>query len=345
MGPTLKDLVCATVRILSTLFNRSSGSQIGGIIRSVLDYFSEAESCNIGNCRWVAQKMTEWTQYQYRFAVPTLFVERLLDSNNPSPQSDLVLSSMLAAVFESPMPLINLSTSDILSNLVTVLMRRVTSGSQQAVLSSIVSCVVSLKTHIYYTDQIHDLACELLSRLAGLEYNVAQSVTSGDRELHRVCAVTCILESLVGLMTPVIDCTQVESKLEDSVSTPVTPSTSDTKIKRSVRERAAISAEAWLDSLTFLFDIDSSVRDQYTRALVLFMREEIFGRSLQLDNDSSGIRSEDQSASSRHIIPTGYNHKRQFLQLLNAAIFLFVTAFMPQTYALIIVENNPSLIL
>ena len=126
---------------------------------------------NLGVCRWLARKACEWTQYQYRYAVPTRLVERLLESQDTSAASPLqsALAAMVTTVFTSSIPLINLSTSDIVSNLVTLILRRVVVDSNDPLLPLLVECIASLGTHIYYSDQIQDLAGELISRLVVVE--------------------------------------------------------------------------------------------------------------------------------------------------------------------------------
>jgi hypothetical protein len=114
---------------------------------------------NDKHCCWLARKTTEWAQYQYRYVVPTWLVEKLMETQDASAVTPLqtTLASMVAIVFQSPIPMINLSSSDLISNLLTLLLRRASISPNDPLLPSIVVCISSLGCHIYYSDQIQDL--------------------------------------------------------------------------------------------------------------------------------------------------------------------------------------------
>ena len=110
----------------------------------------------LGHCYWFVQKACEWSQYQSRHAVPTCLVEQPLEKQDaPTATSEIcALVTMVTTVFSSPTPLINLSTLDIINNLITVLLRCVSIDPSDPLLLALVKCIASLGVHIYYSDQI-----------------------------------------------------------------------------------------------------------------------------------------------------------------------------------------------
>lgn len=198
---------------------------------------------------------------------------------------------MVPAVFTSPVPLVNLSTSDIISNLITLVLRRVSIDSQDALLPSLVECISSLGAHIYYSDQIQDLASELVSRLITVEM---QGVTGRDKEpgdRRRSQAIRCLLAGLLGLMRAA-DGSQVVS---DDTNTPQNiPSSSIPQNDPSQRppshlsRRTRVSGEVWHETLSLLCDGDYSVRSDYAHTLVDYLRKEIPKRGDT--TDENGVR-------------------------------------------------------
>ena len=194
-GPSNKDVSNAALHALSSLLDHVNGGQLGYIMRSAFDNLDGLNGwIQKEHCCWLAQKTADWARYQYRYAVPTWLVERLLESQETptaTPQHT-ALVSMITTVFSSPTPLINLSTSDIISNLITFLIKRTHVNANDALLPSLVECISSLGCHVYYADQIQDLAVRslvhdayrLLTSLVGRAHQQA----NGNRdERHIVC--------------------------------------------------------------------------------------------------------------------------------------------------------------
>lgn len=157
-GPSISDVSSAALHAVSSLLEHVNGSQLGHIMRSCFDSLDQLKGwSHIEHCCWFTLKAAEWAQYQYRYAVPTWLVERLLESRDTT-DTQQALTAMVATVFTSPVPLINLSTSDILTNLMMLLTRSISIDSNNAILPSLIKCISSLGRHVYYSDQIHDLA-------------------------------------------------------------------------------------------------------------------------------------------------------------------------------------------
>jgi len=161
-GPSMSEVSSAALRALFSLLENVNGSQLGRVMRSSFDSMDELRAwAHPDHCSWYALKTAEWSQYQYRYAVPTWLVERLVESQDApqsGPEMQRILTLMVTKVLNSPVPLINLSTSDILSNLMSLVVRKVTDDPEDSLLPPLVECMSSLGSHVYYSDQIQDLA-------------------------------------------------------------------------------------------------------------------------------------------------------------------------------------------
>ncbi|KAH7931244.1 hypothetical protein BV22DRAFT_1027474 [Leucogyrophana mollusca] len=299
-GPSSLDVLDASLRALSHLLQHSNGGHVGSIMQAAFESLDELKSWNsLDQCRWFAQKACEWTQYQYRYSVPTRLVERLLETQDlpvSTPEQE-ALAAMVTTVFTSPIPLVNLSTSDIISNLITLVLRRVGVNPNDALLPSLVGSIASLGTHVYYSDQIQDLAGELISRLAAVEM---QGVLGRDKDVNdnrRSQAIRCLLAGLLGLMRSADNHNQGQGRgLEGGgspppITAPQPPSnggaTSHDPSSRASR-RARVSAEVWRDTLSLLCDGDYAVRSDYANTFVAYLRSEIAKRGDS--TDANGIK-------------------------------------------------------
>jgi hypothetical protein len=160
--------------------SHAGGTQLGQIMQSAFDNLDNLDGwANQRHCCWFAQQVAEWSQYQYRFVVPTWLVDRLLENQDAETVKPLhtTLAAMVNAVFSSSIPMINLSSSDLLSKLLALLLRRVSISPVDPLLEFIVKCVSSLGCHVYYSDQIQDLA---VSHYIPYHYtNCSLSITLG----------------------------------------------------------------------------------------------------------------------------------------------------------------------
>lgn len=280
------------MRALSALFEHSNGSQAASSMQAAIDCYNDTSAWDKPeHCRWFAEHAAEWTQYQYRYAIPTRLVECLVQEQD-APQLTTrhsTLAAMITAVFTSPTPLINLSTSDIISSLISVLLRRVSKDPDSPLLPALVECIASLGTHVYYADQIQDLAGELISRLVIVETNGVLVNGKADLGKVRAQAVRCLLAGLLSLIhaaemhdvaredgedsKTVHKAALAESSIVIQVEDDSKPSRTDGHIKPS--RRSNVSPEVWQDTLSLLCDADYSVRADYTATLVSYLDREI----------------------------------------------------------------------
>jgi hypothetical protein len=160
-GPSNHQVSDAVLRALFSLLSHANSPQLGFIMQSTFDNLDKLQGWSKANhCCWLAQRIAEWAQYQYRYVVPTWLVERLLENQSSATVMPMhqALTAMITTVLKSPTKMINLSSSDILSNLTMVLIRRSSIDPDDSLVPLLEQCIASLGTHVYYSDQIQDLA-------------------------------------------------------------------------------------------------------------------------------------------------------------------------------------------
>jgi hypothetical protein len=259
----------------------------------------------VKHCCWFAQKTAEWAQYQYRYVVPTWLVERLLSQQEATANSfplSTALTAMITSVFSSPTPLINLSSSDILSNLLTLLLRNISTNPDDLSLPALVECISSLGCHVYYSDQIQDLAVsyfhpvrfdlkltiwqgELISRLLVIE---VQGVTVQDKYSFlgtRSSAIRHLLGALLGLIRAA-NANEVTGSLaleyahdlNDVEPGQIRTSPDAARIDRTDDRpsgRTSVPPDIWQDTLSLICDTDPLVRNDCAEALVYYISQEM----------------------------------------------------------------------
>ena len=301
-GPSSVDILTASLRALSLLLRHANASQIGFILQAAFDTMSDQQLWSkVDQSCWFARKACEWAQYQYRYAVPSRLVDRLLETQDTpvSTHEQKTLTKMLTTVFTSPIPLVNLSTSDIVSNLVTLVLRRVSVNPDDDLLPLLVECIGSLGTHVYYSDQIQDLASELISRLVTVEVHGSPSLERDDYNKRRSQSIRCLLAGLSGLILAAD-----AAKKDDHEKNMMSPepsfllSSGTSSPSSQVPQRRRVSGETWYETLNLLCDGDYAVRSDYAHTLVTYLRQELakrgasgsIKRSRQMTEESSPIQ-------------------------------------------------------
>ena len=320
-GPTEDDVANATIRVFQILSSRCSASQISQLLDAYfafLDRESRWEAVQL--CCWLTERIAEWTQYQYRYAVPTQLVERLVDAeDSPIPlPAHTTLVAMITTVFTSPSPLVNLSTSDIIANLCAVLLRRVAIDGSDSLLPALVECIASLGAHVYYADQIQDLASELISRLVSVQVHGLSGYGRLGNDTGRNEALRCILIALVGLM-------QASNKQPRRVN-------DDDLIARlavdpeaqalSSARRTRVRPDTWQDTLALLCESEFNVRAEYANALVVFIKEEIQRETVGESVGDLGLARKSRAEHAARRMPTLLGDiAARFLHALHASSY------------------------
>ena len=340
-GPSRTDVSNACLRALSYLFDHSSGGQVTFVIQAALTSLDQIKGWGkVDHCRWFAGKATEWTQYQFRDAIPTQLIERLKqEQDEPTTTAPhIALAAMITTVFTSPTPLV-VSTSDVISNLISLVFRRAAINPTDSLLLALTECIGALGTHVYYADQIHDLASELISRL------ITADATPGrvPSESSRSQALRALIAGLVGLMrTPTrrVDHRMDREALGLEQATSSNGQRVADKLTRTSHERAdgeahltnrtKISPETWQDTLNFICDADFSVRADYANALLVYLESEISMRAEYIDGD--GMRRKGPFAIS-HIQQAGNmmamlrgDEPTRFLHAIHVYLYILTTS-------------------
>ncbi|KZV77180.1 hypothetical protein PENSPDRAFT_178342 [Peniophora sp. CONT] len=289
-GPSSTDLVDACLGALQSLFAQCTGSHITHVIQAVLSGIDERQAwIKERHCCWLATRATEWSQYQYRYAVPTKLIERLVEDQDAATVASIhtSLAAMITAVFTSSLHLINLSTSDSISNLLTLVLRRVAVSPDDRLLPSLAGCIASLGSHIYYSDQIQDLASEVIGRLLTVDSNGVPGREEESSNDARYPAIRYLLASLVGL---ILAPGRQEALQENDTGSaaaanpasirPADGLPHDGGAEKNVRlsKRAKVSPETWQDTLHLLCSEDYNVRSDYAYALAFFVESELTKR-------------------------------------------------------------------
>jgi protein EFR3 len=304
-----------------------------------------------GHCCWLAGKAAEWTQYQFRDAIPTRFIDRLLrEQDAPATTTlHLTLAAMITTVFKSANPLV-IPTSDVISNLISLVLRRAAIDPSDSLVLALTKCIGALGTHIYYADQIHDLASELISRLVSTE---ATGLPGHERnpsdDKGRAQALRALIAGLVGLMRNPARRVDQRQRTETQRSeqgftasgrkvADSTQSQNGDKLARTSTERAEarltkrtmISPETWQDTLNLICNVDFSVRSDYASALVVYLESEISSRGEYTDGD--GVRRSRPLAASQiqqagNMIAARYGDKAtRFLHAIHVYLYILATS-------------------
>ena len=280
-GPSLSDVASSALSVFRAMMTQSNGAQIGLIMQAT---FSSLDKTNnwgkTDHCRWLAQAGAEWAQYQHRYAVPTRLIERLLETpDSASYPTHTALTSMVVTVFSSPTPLVNISTSDVVSNLINLVLRRTAVNPDDPLLPALVQSISSLGTHVYYADQIQDLAGELISRLVTIE----SRSKPGFSNKGRTQAIRSLLAGLLGLVQAadvqsVKHTGEIDGSKMSGISTVLLNQKDEAEHGHKrvhPSRRTKISPEVWQDTLTLLCDGEYAVRADYAQALVAYIDFEI----------------------------------------------------------------------
>jgi hypothetical protein len=302
------------------------------------------------HCCWLAVKATEWTQYQFRDTVSTRLIDRLLrEQDVPTTTTlHLTLVAMITDVFNSSIPLV-MPTSDVISNLISLVLRRAAIDPSDSLLLALTECIGALGTHVYYADQIYDLASELISRLVSTEATGLSGLERDTSDKGRAQALRALIAGLVGLMhtpTPRVDqrpsaqtprseqgFTFGSQRSTDSAQSPNGDKPARTSTERGcghLTKRTKISPETWQDTLNLICNVDFSVRSDYARALVVYLESEISTRGEYTDDD--GVRrnrplSVSQIQQAGNVIAARHGDKAtRFLHAIHVYLYILATS-------------------
>lgn len=282
-GPELRDVVNASLKVLRTFVSRCHPPQLRVVLQNILKCFGDLGLWGDARlCRWYADRITEWSQYQYRFAVPTCLVDELVsiqDSPEVTKKHKTVIY-MITNILTAPNPLVNLATTEIIGQLSQILLRRVVTDSQDELLQPLIECISALGTHMYYADQVQDLAEELVARIVNVQLNGVPGKAKNTSDPAREAALCSLLACLSGL-TEAADRNAARTKRKNPDSDEEReeggsrePSESTTTTIQGSR-RNNVSPESWQETLALLCESNYRIRAMYARTLAGFVRQEV----------------------------------------------------------------------
>ncbi|CAE7150575.1 unnamed protein product [Rhizoctonia solani] len=155
-------------------------------------------------------------------------------------------------------------------------------------LPALVACTASLGTHIYYSDQIQDLAEEIINRVVTVQVSGLPGRGRHGADRNRLEAIRCLVACLVGLIKATeLNKGRITSHIHKEEVAPtekgkwresVDGATSDAEklaVTTSSGRRNPISPEVWQESLAVLAESSFGVRADYARALETYIRTEL----------------------------------------------------------------------
>ncbi|WRT68287.1 uncharacterized protein IL334_005263 [Kwoniella shivajii] len=287
-GPSNSDVNSASLRSFHALISQCKVSQAIIIIDNIISFLDHKNLWNdVEKCCWLSERLTAWITLQFRFVIPTRLIEVLVDQKDieATPKHTSILS-MVITILNSTTSLVGLGVSDLLGNLINLITRRIKFDQRDPLLPALVQCISSLGIHIYYADQINDIIEEISIRIAEIPIN--------DKDRSEI--IRALINCLIGVMV-ITDQGDKEASTRTKfgasilnsgksidkgkspeqtnatlLSSPTSEVPSD---KPKSTRRNPISPEVWQETLPLLCESDYSVRISYSRALLLFLENEM----------------------------------------------------------------------
>ena len=272
-GPSRSDVLSAALRSLHALLEQCQVNQASHVLDAVFAFLDKHGWTDVERSCWLAERLAGFMTLQYRFVVPTRLAEMLVDLANvpPTPKHTSVLA-MVTTILNSSISLVGLAVSDLLNNLVTLIIRRIRFDPRDPLLPALVQCISSLGTHIYYADQINDIVEEITIRMSE-----AAPSDEARPEILRV-----LLYCITGVMSTAVAADAAEARAtahQEPVSTnkgkaPLVETPVETR-RNEVGRRNPITPVVWQETLPLLCESTYAVRAAYARALLLFLENEM----------------------------------------------------------------------
>ncbi|TKY86465.1 hypothetical protein EX895_004614 [Sporisorium graminicola] len=185
-GPSSEDVISAAIGTLRGLLRHADAVQVQSVVQNVITWLDNKSALSVPSptdrrqmtsqwddapwCCWLAESLCSWTSLQYRFVVLDTLVDHLVENcEGKATAKHASLIEMSRTILTGQLSLIGLSTSDTLSNLTALAVRRVYKDTRDSLLPPLVDCISGLGTHVYYADQINDIVEEISGRIVALQ--------------------------------------------------------------------------------------------------------------------------------------------------------------------------------
>jgi hypothetical protein len=210
-GPEHRDVALSALRIFRSLFRLSHSVQIAQTLVATVEFLDAHEGgalwTNPGWCCWLVETMTKWTHLQYRFVLLSFFLDQLVALGSQAGQvtKQTTLCSIIKTILTSRASLVGLAIGDVLAQLITLIIRRARLSQDDPLLQPVADCIIGLASHVYYSDQICDIAQDIIATVTVLQLQgePGEDAPAADAKKMRRSArdvSTCVLiQCLVGV--------------------------------------------------------------------------------------------------------------------------------------------------
>lgn len=273
-GPTDTDVVSAALRSLQALVRQCNVATASQVLDAMVGFLDRVGWNDVERCCWLTERLASFLMLQYRFVVPTRLMEVLFDLEDKAPsRKHTTVLAMTTTILNSPIALVGLGVTDLLNNCVGLIVRRVHIDETDSLLPSLVQCIASLGTHIYYADQINDVVEEIALRMG--------EISTTDKSRPEIIRI--LIYAIMGVLNTALTADLAEARAtahhETANSTEkgkgVAVDTPTENKARSLGRRNPVNVEVWQETLPLLCEATYAVRAAYARALILFLMNEL----------------------------------------------------------------------
>ena len=287
-GPSEADVLSAALRSLHGLVRQCNVNSATVVLESIFGFFDRVGWNDVERCCWLAERLTAFVPLQYRFVIPTRLVELLFDLEDKSvTRKQTTVLAMITTILNSSISLVGLGVTDLLNNLIGLIIRRIRIDETDALLPPLVQCIASLGTHIYYADQINDIVEEIALRMA--------EIPTDDKSRFEILRV--LVYSITGVLNTAMSADVAEARATAHQATLTADKGKgpavDTPLEfraRSSGRRNPVTMEAWQETIPLLCEASYAVRAAYARALILFLVNEMPRETKPIKTDSPTYR-------------------------------------------------------
>ncbi|KAE8222926.1 hypothetical protein CF326_g8284 [Tilletia indica] len=294
-GPTTEDIASAAMSTLRNVMAHGDsssaltaveitlawldGRKSGSNLRTSGSYWDKVEWA-----AWLSSSLSNWSALQYRFVVLTHLVEHLVENcDGEQSTQHRTLIAMITSILTSSDSLIGLNTAETVNNLLGLIVRRVHYNTKDPLLAPLVDSVSSLGAHVYYADQIQDIAEEICARLVALQVP-ASANGNGDaaspparliaRKPAKATTPVERDESMRALLTCLIGVIKAANKQQQQGISPVSASKRASTLGRAT-SRNRISPGVFHQTAALLAFPNPALRLTFEQTLLTFVTEEI----------------------------------------------------------------------
>ena len=319
-GPSDTDVLSAALRSLAALIRNCQVAQATHVLDAICSYLDTIQWQDVERSCWLAERLAALMSLQYRFVIPTRLVEILAEMpDGPLNVKHTTLVAMITAILSSPTSLVGLAVVDLTNNFISLIARRIRIDPKDALLPALVQCTSSLGTHIYYADQINDIVEEVAVRMSELD--------PADKARPEILRV--LIHCIMGLMLTAIRADAMETKATAHPETPSTDALASPEKEPKAKGKAPASAElhprtgrrnlispqVWQETLPLLCESTYAVRSAYSRALIMFLKNELPREQKPVPGEVNGDAIKTRPGRPEEMVV------KRFCNALNAALY------------------------